>query len=740
MGLVTSIKTKAGALFIATALVCAQAAHDDWQYSQKLRLNTSSTGANVTSNVSNFAVLVPLTSDQADVFSQANPNGEDIRFSDADGSPLAYEIETWDQSANTATLWVFVPLVDGNSIDDHIFMHWGKSSAVNESNSAAIFQAGNGFLGTWHLNETPSESKDDIKDRTANSIHGTSKNGMSSAQVIAGRIGTGLDFERNSRHYISFAAQDDQDDAFNGKFSTYITISAWVQVESNNIWDPIFMNGYRDWRLLTYSNTGRVHFGLSPTSGEGPLPGTLNSSSSINDGNWHFVAGVYDGSKMYIYIDGQLDAQKNASGNIHNDGEVEVRIGSNSQRTDRWWDGGIDEVRLSNVARGPDWIKLCYENQKDNQTLVEFDASGSGTGGGSSGGGSAGDYVLRTGDVMVDNQSHLDLNGSDLQNAGTVSAQNLEGDGGGITNINPAKINTSSALSGQVLGYNGSNAGWMDVPTSPTAPQIAIPIPRLRGMKFIPLSYLPQGGYTVGDVDNNNPPAPEFISNYPRFEATFTKDVWVDETEVTIGDFYSTMGEVPFYTVVPWAEAPVAYVDWYTAILYCNQRSKIDGFDTVYTYTSQSGSIVQQDVVLQNVAINDDAYGYRLPYEIEWEWIARSWENVNSYYWGESVFNDKYGHIGTFNPTTVARKIPTNDGIYDAIGGVYEWVNDWAAQYPSSNQVDYTGAATGSEKICRGGSFLSPKHDYNWTVTRKKLSPDQHKSDLGFRCVLPVQP
>jgi hypothetical protein len=34
--------------------------------------------------------------------------------------------------------------------------------------------------------------------------------------------------------------------------------------------------------------------------------------------------------------------------------------------------GKIDEVRISNVAHGPDWIKLCYMNQKEPDALVKW--------------------------------------------------------------------------------------------------------------------------------------------------------------------------------------------------------------------------------------------------------------------------------------------------------------------------------------------------------------------------------
>lgn len=37
-----------------------------------------------------------------------------------------------------------------------------------------------------------------------------------------------------------------------------------------------------------------------------------------------------------------------------------------------YFNGKIDEVRVMNIAPSPDWIRLCYMNQKAEDALVEF--------------------------------------------------------------------------------------------------------------------------------------------------------------------------------------------------------------------------------------------------------------------------------------------------------------------------------------------------------------------------------
>ncbi len=130
-------------------------AYESWSFKRKIQLDTTSSGANVAGNVSNFPVLIRLDSSNFN-FSQADADGADIRFSDSDGTQLSYEIERWDSANQKAVIWVRVPQVDGNSNQDYIYMHWGKSGQITESNGPNTFESGNGYQAVWHLNEDPS--------------------------------------------------------------------------------------------------------------------------------------------------------------------------------------------------------------------------------------------------------------------------------------------------------------------------------------------------------------------------------------------------------------------------------------------------------------------------------------------------------------------------------------------------------------------------------------------------------
>ena len=79
--------------------------------------------------VEDFPVLLRWTG-QAFPFAQAQAGGADLRFSDASGTHLAYEIETWGEPG--ACVWVRVPKIVVNA-RQALRVHWGNPSAKAES-------------------------------------------------------------------------------------------------------------------------------------------------------------------------------------------------------------------------------------------------------------------------------------------------------------------------------------------------------------------------------------------------------------------------------------------------------------------------------------------------------------------------------------------------------------------------------------------------------------------------------
>jgi len=195
---------------------------------------------------------------------------------------------------------------------------------------------------------------------------------------------------------LSFDGVDDYVDLGNGpslQLSTYVTVSAWVQMEPGNggkwmgIAGKLSGNAYRGFGIGRYSNNGFIFF---TGSGGHYLDGVY--SRPFTDSEWHHVAGVRNGPVMDLFVDGRsaffnpyqkpefLDSGQNAF------------IGRQvSDRANNMFDGLIDDVRIygralsqTEVATamktlpGPDPTLVGYWNLNEGTGIVTGDSSGNG--------------------------------------------------------------------------------------------------------------------------------------------------------------------------------------------------------------------------------------------------------------------------------------------------------------------------------------------------------------------------
>jgi len=149
-----------------------------------------------------------------------------------------------------------------------------------------------------------------------------------------GKIGQAMGFDGSN--YVSIPNESDYD------FTGPMTISAWFIADFSTPDQTIISKGTRFHIYRNFESNTLIFL----CDGVGrPAVGTV----SINDNNWHHVAGVYDGSSISIYIDGQLDFSRSASGAILTNNYA-LRIGSNAELGNTNWQGAIDEVRVYDRA------------------------------------------------------------------------------------------------------------------------------------------------------------------------------------------------------------------------------------------------------------------------------------------------------------------------------------------------------------------------------------------------------
>jgi formylglycine-generating enzyme required for sulfatase activity len=166
--------------------------------------------------------------------------------------------------------------------------------------------------------------------------------------------------------------------------------------------------------------------------------------------------------------------------------------------------------------------------------------------------------------------------------------------------------------------------------------------------------------------------------------------------------------------------------------------------------------------------LNDNApegYKFALPTEAQWEYACRAGsktaycfgddvEKLGDYAWNGENSGDKTHKVGT--------KKANAWGLHDMHGNVYEWCSDWYDKYYGNSQleknftpagknlygedlpkeqlvvktaVDSTGASSGDDRVCRGGSwdFLAGRCR---SAYRDFYAPGSSSDDLGLRLAL----
>jgi formylglycine-generating enzyme required for sulfatase activity len=191
----------------------------------------------------------------------------------------------------------------------------------------------------------------------------------------------------------------------------------------------------------------------------------------------------------------------------------------------------------------------------------------------------------------------------------------------------------------------------------------------------------------------------------PGFKATLSKSYYIGKFEITQAQWKKVMRNNPSFF----------------------QGNKVTGDSDQYPVESVSWKDAKAFIKKLNQLEKGKAI-YRLPTEFEWEYAARagatddiSWDEINA-----------TAQIAKLTTQPIGQKKPNAWGLYDMLGNVWEWVDDF---YNEKIFADPMPVKKGKEHVLKGAPFYGDVK--NATYMTHAGGPGS-KYDVGFRLVMEI--
>lgn len=333
---------------------------DDTWYdtSWNTRMAITVQASEVDATLNNFPVYVDLATLGAEFFDAVRSDGGDIRVTAADGvTEVPYELVAIDTSAETGELHFQASSI-ASSVDTVFYIYYDNEGALGYARtdtygSEQVWDSN--YLGVYHLVETSAGVAGEFKDSTSNAHDGVGENTLPTPTT--GFMGVGQNMQ--SGHIDLGAASRWTDIGTNDEFN----LSAWINLDNSSS-DYAIVSQWSGGGagVLLWADAGGSGDGFCLYGGN-YAPSDCQDQNDQSPGTWQHIVARYDSIDWSLYIDGAISGSGAVSQSLTQQ-PVGFSIGSvQADDNTHAFDGRMDEIRISSIDRGENWLESEYTNQ-----------------------------------------------------------------------------------------------------------------------------------------------------------------------------------------------------------------------------------------------------------------------------------------------------------------------------------------------------------------------------------------
>jgi hypothetical protein len=245
-------------------------------------------------------------------------------------------------------------------------MYYNNSDAESGENAAGVWD--DNYRGIYHLEEKGTTTTREDSTQYNNDMDTVTD--FDGDEDVWGIVGGATDFDGTDDILLGPSSN-----LLTGDYLQTVTFSAWVK--HSNSGDPGYISSVK--RLSTAStlisldgdSAGSLGF-LTATYDQNPAHDWMTVGTTYNDDDWHYLVATVNGSTRTLYIDGQYKDSDTVHGIQNVSGNTAAFSIGGFSTNNNLFDGTIDEVRFSRIAKTADWINQTYQMIKNQDAYVNF--------------------------------------------------------------------------------------------------------------------------------------------------------------------------------------------------------------------------------------------------------------------------------------------------------------------------------------------------------------------------------